>query len=190
MAVSASARRASNRRCRRAFLGTGNTCSIRRSSPARRSWTRSGALIGASGELLGIGSLIVPDAGAPGADRPAMFVPVDVLKPILGPDRQGSAQRPGAAVAWPECRRGARPPLCRPGLARRSGRARRAISGDILLAVGNEEVSTLADFYSFGAGARQAPRCRSKVLKGARVAEVKVRSMTGWSTFGRRRPTS
>ena len=44
----------------------------------------SGApLIGARGELLGIGHLIVPDAGAPGTQSPGnMFVPIDLIKPI------------------------------------------------------------------------------------------------------------
>src|ERR1051325_885505 len=52
-------------------------------SPPVADW--SGApLLGARGELLGIGSLIVPDAGAPGTQSPGnMFVPVDLLKPIL-----------------------------------------------------------------------------------------------------------
>ena len=51
-------------------------------------------------------------------------------------------------------------------------------SGDILLAVGNEEVSTLADFYRklWGRGPAGA-EVPLKVLKGARVAEVNVRSI-------------
>ena len=63
----------------------------------------SGApLIGASGELLGIGSLIVPDAGAPGTQSPGnMFVPVDLLKPILEDliARGGATARRGPGLA-------------------------------------------------------------------------------------------
>ena len=52
------------------------------------------ALFNADGELLGIGSLIVGDALGPGQPRlPGnMFVPIDLLKPILGEMReQGSS---------------------------------------------------------------------------------------------------
>ena len=53
------------------------------------------ALFNVEGELLGIGSLIVADASAPGS--PAlpgnMFVPVDLLKPILGELRASGSSR-------------------------------------------------------------------------------------------------
>ena len=43
------------------------------------------ALIGADGRLVGIGSLAVGDAAAPGVQSPGnMFVPIDGLEPILG----------------------------------------------------------------------------------------------------------
>src|SRR5687767_14401294 len=61
----------------------------------------SGApLISAKGELLGIGSLIVPDAGAPGTQSPGnMFVPIDLLKPILE-DLIAKGRRSGPARPW------------------------------------------------------------------------------------------
>ena len=51
------------------------------------------ALFNANGELLGIGSLIVGDAAGPGAPRlPGnMFVPVDLLKPILREMRESGS---------------------------------------------------------------------------------------------------
>jgi serine protease Do len=54
-------------------------------APARRDHSGAG-LFNSDGELLGIGSLVVADAQAPGEPRTAgnMFVPVDLLKPILG----------------------------------------------------------------------------------------------------------
>ena len=51
-------------------------------------------------------------------------------------------------------------------------------SGDIVLAVGNEEVTTLADFYRrvWGRGAAGA-EVPLKVLQGSRVRDVTVRSI-------------
>ena len=48
------------------------------------------ALFDARGELLGVGSLVVPDALGPGRPRTVgnLFVPVDLLKPILAELRQ------------------------------------------------------------------------------------------------------
>src|SRR5262245_16526140 len=67
--------------------------------PAVDSW--SGApLIGSQGELLGVGSLIVPDAGGPGTQSPGnMFVPVELLKPILA-DLKKQGKRAGAPRPW------------------------------------------------------------------------------------------
>ena len=51
-------------------------------------------------------------------------------------------------------------------------------SGDIVLAVGNEEVTTLADFYRhiWGRGPAGA-EVPLKVLQGSRVRDVTVRSI-------------
>ena len=59
------------------------------------------ALFNADGELLGIGSLLVSDAQGPGAMPMAgnMFVPVDLLKPILRELRERGASR-SSARAW------------------------------------------------------------------------------------------
>ena len=62
----------------------------------------SGAgLFNLDGELLGIGSLVVSDAMGPAAGRlPGnMFVPVDLLKPILAEMRARGASR-GSTRAW------------------------------------------------------------------------------------------
>ena len=141
----------------------------------------SGApLIGAKGELLGIGSLIVPDAGGPGTQSPGnMFVPVDLLKPILAEliakGRRKGPARPWLGVNADEVRG-------RLFIARVSpeGPAERAglRSGDIVLAVGNDEVTTLAEFYrriwGRGAAGTEVPL---KVLQGMRVRDITVRSI-------------
>lgn len=68
------------------------------SPPARQ---HSGAaLFNASGELVGVGSLVVPDAGGPGEPRSPgnLFVPVELLLPVLAEmraqGRSGASARP------------------------------------------------------------------------------------------------
>ena len=141
----------------------------------------SGApLIGAGGDLLGIGSLIVPDAGGEGTQSPGnMFVPVDLLKPILedliAKGRRNAPARPWLGVNADELRGRLFIGRVSPdGPAERAGLK----SGDIVLAVGSEEVKTLADFYKRiwerGAAGAEVPL---KVLQGVQVRDVTVRSI-------------
>ena len=141
----------------------------------------SGApLISAKGELLGIGSLIVPDAGGPGTQSPGnMFVPIDLVKPILddliGKGRRSGPARPWLGVNTDEVRGRLFVSRVSPdGPAERAGLK----SGDIVLAVGGEEVTTLADFYRkvWGRGAA-GTRVPLKVLQGTQVRDLSVRSI-------------
>ena len=68
-------------------------------APPHPNWGGA-ALIGEDGRLLGIGSLIVPDARAGADPLPGnMFVPINLLSPILGDLlSQGAADRP--AKPW------------------------------------------------------------------------------------------
>jgi S1-C subfamily serine protease len=141
----------------------------------------SGApLIGAKGELLGIGSLIVPDAGAPGTQSPGnMFVPVDLLKPILE-DLIASGKRKGPARPWLGLNTDEVLGRLFIGRVSPDGPAARAglKGGDIVLAVGGEEVATLADFYRrVWASGAAGSAVRMKVLQGASVRDVTVRSI-------------
>ena len=141
----------------------------------------SGApLISSHGELLGIGSLIVPDAGGPGTQSPGnMFVPVDILKPILA-DLIAKGRRNGPARPWLGVNADEFRGRLFVGRVSPDGPAARAglKSGDIVLAVGNDEVSNLADFYKRvwgrGAAGTEVPL---KVLQGSRVRDVTVRSI-------------
>ena len=141
----------------------------------------SGApLIGSNGELLGIGSLIVPDAGGPGTQSPGnMFVPVDLLKPILD-DLIAKGRRNGPARPWLGVNADEFRGRLFVGRVSPDGPAARAglKSGDIVLAVGNDEVTSLAEFYKRiwgrGAAGTEVPL---KVLQGSRVRDVTVRSI-------------
>jgi S1-C subfamily serine protease len=69
-------------------------------APPRRDHSGAG-LFNSDGELVGIGSLVVADALGPGRARLAgnMFVPVDLLKPILGELRERGISR-ASRRAW------------------------------------------------------------------------------------------
>ncbi|HEX6689566.1 MAG TPA: S1C family serine protease [Burkholderiales bacterium] len=147
--------------------------------PAVEAW--SGApLIGPKGELLGIGSLIVPDAGGPGTQSPGnMFVPIDLLKPILA-DLKASGKRKGPPRPWlgvttDEMRGRVFVSRVSPeGPAERAGLQR----DDIVLTVAGQEVRTLAEFYgkvwARGAAGVEVPM---KVLRGVQMRDVSVRSI-------------
>lgn len=153
--------------------------------PAVPDW--SGApLIGTKGELLGIGSLIVPDAGGRGTQSPGnMFVPIDLLKPILA-DLIASGRRNGPARPWlgvnTDEMRGRLfvSRLSPDGPAERAGLQ----ADDIVLSVGGDEVTTLADFYrrvwSRGAAGVSVPL---KVLRGMQIRELTVRSIDRFEYF-------
>ena len=68
-------------------------------APARTDHSGAG-LFNAEGELVGVGSLLVGNAAGTGAPlRGNMFVPIDLLKPILGELRARGSSR-GSTRAW------------------------------------------------------------------------------------------
>ena len=148
-------------------------------SPPMMNWSGA-ALIDRDGKLLGIGSLIVRDATDGNPKLPGnVFVPIDVLKPILA-DMIKTGHRAGPARPWLGV--AAEEVQGRLLVARVSpeGPADRAgiQAGDIILGVGRDGVHTQADFYkrvwSRGKAGDEIPL---KVLQGLDVKEVKVRSI-------------
>ena len=146
--------------------------------PPVMNWSGA-ALIGAKGDLLGIGSLIVADAMSPGTQSPGnMFVPVDLLKPILNEliekGRAGPA-RPWLGLSTEELRGRLFVSRVSPdGPAARAGLQR----GDIVVGVGTDDVASLADFYrkvwARGIAGVEVPL---RVLQGTQLKEVGVRSI-------------
>jgi S1-C subfamily serine protease len=149
------------------------------------------ALINREGELVGIGSLFVMDAMTPGERLPGnMFVPVDLLKPILdemvATGRHKAGRRPWLGLSSLEedgrikvLRVSADSPAEQAGIG----------PGDIILALAGEKVEKLDDFYRrlWSAGA-PGVEVTLKVLKGTEVREVRVRSVDRLE-FLRKRPT-
>ncbi len=137
------------------------------------------ALIGADGRLLGIGSLIVGDALAPGSSFPGnMFVPISRLEPImedlLRDGRGGGPVKPWLGLFTEEVRGHVFINRVSPG-----GPAEGAgiVEDDIVIAVGGEPVSSLAEFYrkvwSLGDAGIDVPLTILKGSGGAREISVK-----------------
>ena len=147
--------------------------------PAVMNWSGA-ALIGPSGALLGVGSLIVADAVQPGTQSPGnMFVPIDLLKPILADlidaGRAAGPVRPWMGMTTEELRGRLFVSRVSPeGPAERAG----VRNGDIVIGVGGEEVASLADFYrkvwSRGAAGVEIPL---RVLQGTQMRELSLRSI-------------
>ena len=149
------------------------------------------ALINKDGELVGIGSLFVMDAAIPGERLPGnMFVPIDLLKPILAEmirtGQQKGGRRPWLGVSSLEedghikvMRISDDSPAAAAGLA----------PGDIILSMGGEKVENLADFYKrlWSSGA-PGVEVRLKVLHGSEIRDVTVKSIDRAQLL-RRKPT-
>ncbi|MFI5444424.1 trypsin-like peptidase domain-containing protein [Polaromonas sp. UC242_47] len=140
----------------------------------------SGApLFNQKGELLGIGSLLVADASGENRLLPGnMFVPVDLLRPILaelqhsGTSRQ--SHRPWLGVASND--QGGRIEILR--VSRDSPAALAGLeAGDVVLAVDGTTVATLEAFYK-KLWDRAAPdaEIRLTVLQGAAVKTIVLRA--------------
>ena len=149
------------------------------------------ALIGARGELLGVGSLIVGDALASGERSPGnLFVPIDLLKPILDDlvanGRAAGPVRPWLGMNTEELRGRLFVTRVSPeGPAERAGLR----PGDIVVGIGGEEVGSLGEFYrkvwARGAAGVEVPL---RVLQGTQLREVRVRSIDRLEYF-RARPS-
>ena len=148
-------------------------------SPPTSNWSGA-ALLDRNGKLLGIGSLIVREATDGEPRLPGnVFVPIDLLKPILGDlvrqGRRTGPARPWLGVAADELQGHLLVTRVAPdGPADRAGVA----AGDIILGVGSDAVRTQAEFYDRVWAERHAgDEVPLKVLHGVDVRDVKVRSM-------------
>jgi S1-C subfamily serine protease len=157
-------------------------------TPPTMNWSGAG-LISKDGALLGVGSLILRDAGdthLPGN----MFVPVEVLKPILA-DLIKSGKRPGPSRPWLGVN--ADEVQGRLVVARVSPDGPADIAGlqtgDIILAVAGQGVHSQEEFYRkvWGRGPAGS-EISLRVLQGIDMRNIKVRSMDRNDYF-RQRPT-
>ncbi|MGA0569719.1 S1C family serine protease [Variovorax sp. VNK109] len=147
----------------------------------------SGApLFNQKGELLGIGSLFVMDALGDSRRLPGnMFVPVDLLKPILAELRQtGSTKlshRPWLGLTSTE--QGGRVQVVR--VSQESPAQDAGLkTGDVVLAVDGTKVSTLETFYK-KVWDRPDPNGEVEltVLQGADIRTVKIKAVDRMNTM-------
>ena len=148
-------------------------------SPPSLNWSGA-ALVDRDGALLGIGSLILRDAAGSEPHVPGnMFVPIDLLKPILL-DLVESGHGVGPARPWlgvnaDEVQGRLLVTRVSPdGPAEEAG----VHAGDIILAVGTDAVHTQAEFYRrvWGRGSAGSV-IPLRVLQENDVRELKLRSI-------------
>ena len=149
------------------------------------------ALINKEGELVGIGSLFVMDALTPGEKLPGnMFVPVDLLKPVLDQlvrtGSQEAARRPWLGVnSLEEDGRIKVMQVNEDSPAQKAG----IEAGDIILSVDGTPVESLEKFYNtLWQRGPAGTEFTLTVLHGVNVRTVTVRSIDR-REFVRRKPT-
>jgi S1-C subfamily serine protease len=148
-------------------------------APATVNW-QGAALINKEGKLLGVGSLVVGDAlGGRGQVPGNMFVPIDLLKPILGDliaqGKTSSKPRPWLGINTQDLqgklivtRVSPDSPAELAGLA----------NGDIIVGIRGEQVKGHTDFYrKLWASGDAGTEIVLDVLKGTEVKKLGVQSM-------------
>jgi len=148
-------------------------------APATVNWSGA-ALIGRDGKLYGVGSLVVTDAIKPRTYSPGnMFVPIDLLKPILG-DLIASGKVSGPARPWIGVNtQEMQGHLVVTRVAPESPAARSGLKeGDIILGLGGQPIKGQVDFYrklwGIGPAGTVVPL---SVLQDSQMREVRVQSI-------------
>jgi len=147
--------------------------------PATTNWAGA-ALLGPKAELLGVGSLIVGDAVGAGTEAPGnMFVPIDLLKPILDDlierGRAAGPVRPWLGMNTEQIRDRLFVSRVSPdGPADRAG----VRQGDMVIGVGGEATASLAEFYrKVWAQGEAGVEVPVRVMQGTQVKDLGVKSI-------------
>jgi serine protease Do len=153
-------------------------------SPPTMQWAGA-ALVSREGKLVGIGSLFVRET-LDGAQAPGnMFVPIDLLKPILADliekGRRSGPARPWLGLATEELHGHLLVTRVSPeGPADKAG----IRNGDIVVGVGADPVKSHEDLYrkiwGLGAAGVEVPL---KILQGVDMRELKLRSIDRFQYF-------
>lgn len=137
------------------------------------------ALISSAGKLLGIGSLIVPDAAGPEQPVPGnMFIPVDRLKPILAElldkGRSSAPRRPWLGLYSQEIHgRLFVTRIAADGPAHSAGMQQ----GDLVIGIDGQAVTGLADFYrKLWALGPSGITVKLDVLRGTSITPIPIKS--------------
>ena len=148
-------------------------------APAHPFWGGAG-LIGRDGKLLGIGSLNVQQSVERDGTRDInMIVPIDILKPVLDDllayGKRNKPARPWLGLYSAESDK----KVVVAGVAERSPAAAAGIrTGDVLWAVRDESVTSLADFYrKVWASGDAGTEIPIELLRDSRTVWVRVKSV-------------
>jgi S1-C subfamily serine protease len=156
--------------------------------PAHPHWSGA-ALIGATGELVGVGSLSLERRSRSGGSKPInMFVPTELLPPILDDLARGKPAyppRPWLGVLAQELG----PHVVVVGVSPRGPASRAELyAGDVILAVGGVAVADLADFYTrLWAQGPAGATIGLRIQRDYDVFDVEIRSMDRGALLKRRR---
>ena len=159
-------------------------------APATVNW-QGAALVNKEGKLLGVGYLVVGDALGGRAQVPGnMFVPIDLLKPILGDliaqGKTSSKPRPWLGVNTQDLQGKLLVTRVSPDSpAEQAGLA----TGDIIVGIRGEQVNGHTDFYrKLWASGDAGADVVLDVLKGTEIKKLEVHTMDR-EKYLRPRPT-
>ncbi len=148
-------------------------------APATVNW-QGAALINKEGKLLGVGSLVVGDAIGARTQLPGnLFVPIDLLKPILGDliaqGKSANKPRPWLGINTQDLQGKLMVTRVSPDSpAEKAGLA----TGDIIVGVRGQTIQDQADFYRrLWASGDAGAEVMLDVLKGTEIKKMGVRSM-------------
>jgi len=159
-------------------------------APATVNWSGA-ALLSREGKLLGIGSLVVNDAmGARDRIPGNLFVPIDLLKPLLGDliatGKSSARPRPWIGVNSQEVQGNVIVTRVSPEGPAEDASIR---AGDVIVGIGGQPVKGQADFYNKLWGRGEAGvDIPLDVLRGGRVEKITVKSIDRERYF-RAKPT-
>jgi len=148
-------------------------------APATVNWSGA-ALLNRDGKLLGIGSLVVGDAmGARSRVPGNLFVPIDLLKPMLGDlianGRSSARPRPWIGINTQEVQGNVIVTRVSPDGPAESASIRK---GDVIVAVDGAEIKGQADLYrKLWKSGEAGVDISIGVLRGGRIETITVRSI-------------
>jgi serine protease Do len=153
-------------------------------SPPSMQWAGA-ALVNKERKLVGIGSLLLRSADPAQAVPANMFVPVDILKPILADlmanGRRSEPARPWLGLGTEELQGHLLVTTVSPGGPADQAGIRR---GDIVLGVGSDAVAGHEEFYrkiwSIGPAGAEIPL---KILQGVEPKDLRLRSIDRFQYF-------
>ena len=159
-------------------------------APATVNWSGA-ALLNREGKLLGIGSLVISDAMGTRTQVPGnLFVPIDLLKPLLGDliatGRSSARPRPWIGINTQEVQGNV---IVTRVSSEGPAEDARIRSGDVIVGIGGQTIGGQADFYiklwKTGEAGVEVPL---DVLRSGRVEKVTVKSIDRERYF-RTKPT-